>query len=502
MKTTLSCLLGFILASPLWAQPTLDQRLEKATQDSFADLIEFFSIPNDAHFPEQIEPNVVWCEEAFQALGFTTQRLETEYVPLLLAEYPVANAEKTVLIYLQIDGQPVDPAKWDQETPFTPTLKSQNAEGNWEAIPMERLYDAYDPEYRIFVRSASDAKGPVMMFLTAWKLMQELGETPSYSVKVIMDFEEEMGSPHLPQAVRDNRQALAADALLIFDGPRHPSNLPTLTFGARGIATITLTVFGPKAPQHSGHYGNWVPNPAFRLMQLVGGMKDDQGRVTIPGYYDGITIDGGARKIMEAVPDDETAIKNQLGISQTDAVGGSLQEAIQYPSLNVRGMAAGWVGSEKRTIIPASAVAEIDVRLVKESDPERLIGLIKEHIEAQGYHFTDGATPTDEERAQYGKLAHFTHQVSYGAFRTEVDSDLGRWLTQAVTNTLGQKPIIKRTSGGSIPISPFVNTLGIPAVTVPTVNPDNNQHSPNENIRMGNYSEGIREILGILRAAW
>ncbi|HAA18453.1 MAG TPA: acetylornithine deacetylase [Cytophagales bacterium] len=502
MKTTLVILLSTLLAHPLCAQSDLAERLAKATRDSYPTLIEFYSIPNDAHFPEQIEPNVVWCEEAFGELGFTTQRLETETVPLLLAEYHIAGAEKTVLIYLQIDGQPVDPSKWDQETPFTPTLKAQNDQGEWETIPMERLYDDYDPEYRMFVRAASDAKGPVMMFLTAWKVMQELGETPSYSVKVIMDFEEELGSPHLPQAVQENREALAADALLIFDGPRHPSNLPTLTFGARGIATITLTVFGPKAPQHSGHYGNWAPNPAFRLMQLVGGMKDEQGRVVIPGYYDGITIDDNARAIMDAVPDDEEAIMQQLGIAETDAVGITLQEAIQYPSLNVRGMSAGWVGSEKRTIVPATAVAEIDVRLVKESDPERLIGLTKGFIEDQGYHFIAGDEPTDTERKEFGRLAHFTYNVSYGAFRTEVDSELGQWLIQAVTHTLGQEPIIKRTSGGSIPISPFVNTLGIPAVTVPTVNPDNNQHSPNENIRMGNYTEGIKELLGILREEW
>ena len=226
-------------------------------------------------------------------------------------------------------------------------------------------------------------------------------------------------------------------------------------------------------------------------------MKNQDGIVTIDGFYDGIEISDKARKVMAQVPDDENEIRRSIGISEIDKVADNYQESIQYPSLNVRGLKSGWVEKEVRTIIPSFALAEIDVRLVKETDPNRLIGLIKEHIQKQGYHITK-KDPSDEERMKYGRLITFKSKISYTAFRTPIDSPIGDWLSSAIRNGFEMEPIIKRTSGGSVPISPFVNTLGVPAVTVPTVNPDNNQHSPNENIRVGNLIESVRTHLAIL----
>jgi acetylornithine deacetylase/succinyl-diaminopimelate desuccinylase-like protein len=178
-------------------------------------------------------------------------------------------------------------------------------------------------------------------------------------------------------------------------------------------------------------------------------------------------------------------------------VGASLQEAVQYPSLNVRGMRSAWVGEEARTIVPATATAEVDVRLVVESDPDRLLGLVREHISGLGYHLVQG-DPTDEERQAHPRLASFESRVAYRAFRTHFDAPVGSWLRGALRHLHGAEPILIRTSGGSIPISPFVVTLGVPAVSVPTVNPDNNQHSPNENLRVGNFVEGIAVIMAVL----
>ncbi len=226
-------------------------------------------------------------------------------------------------------------------------------------------------------------------------------------------------------------------------------------------------------------------------------MKDENGRVTIPGFYDGVDVDAETKAILSQVPDDEPAIKKQLGIIVTDDVGESLQEAVQYPSLNIRGMSAGWVGEQRRTIIPATATAEVDVRLVLESDPDRLLRLIRMHIEGLGYYVIDRA-PTEDERLAHPRIVTFTSEVSYRAFRTAFDSDAGRWLNGAMKRLYGSEPIKIRTSGGSVPISLFVTTLGIPAVSVPTVNPDNNQHSPNENIRVWNFAEGIKVILAVL----
>ncbi|HUP20368.1 MAG TPA: M20/M25/M40 family metallo-hydrolase [Gemmatimonadota bacterium] len=463
---------------------------------------ELLRLPNDAHHPDDIARVLAWVERAFEERGFRTERLPTRGADLLLAERPAPGATRTVLVYLQADGQPVDPSRWDQESPYEPVLKRRGADDEWETIPWQRLDDAPDDEgrsdWRIFARSAADSKGPVAQLLSAFDALPRLGGAgPDFNLKVIVDAEEEMGSPNLPDAVRRFRDRLAADRLVIFDGPPHDAGEPTLKFGARGIATFTLTTYGPRAPQHSGHYGNYVPNPAIRLAEILVSMKDDRGRVTIPGWYDGIRLDADTRAILARVPDDEVRLMRELGIAGRDSIAPTLQESLQYPSLNVRGMRSGWVGDEARTIIPATATAEVDVRLVAETDGERMLDLVRRHIESLGYHLVDGE-PTEEERARHPRLASFRGEVSYAAFRTALDSEPDRWLTAALTRLNGAEPIRIRTSGGSIPISPFVETLGIPAVTVPTVNPDNNQHSPNENLRVGSFVEGIATMLAVL----
>ena len=474
---------------------TIAHKFGKASLNSFFELL---SIPNDAHYPKDIESNIIWIDRAFQKRNFQTQRLETPTVPLLLAERKVENAQKTVLIYLQLDGQPVDPTKWFQEHPFKPVLKMNTKEGNWETIAWEKLENHFDPEWRVFARSTADSKGAVSAFLAALDATHSQKLAPNYNMKVIMDFEEELGSPNLPAAVKKYKEELSADMLIIFDGPRHISNEPTLTFGARGIATVTLTVHGPRVAQHSGHYGNYAPNPAVRLAQLIASMKDSEGRVTIPGFYDGIVLDETTKAILESVPDDETMIRKNIGIADIDKVGNNYQEAIQYPSLNIRGLGSGWIGGKVRTIVPPTATAEIDVRLVPESDPERLIRLIREHIIDQGYYIVEGREPTEEERMTHSRIIFFRSSISYQAFRTPFDSEVGLWLDRALTRAFDKTPIKIRNSGGSIPISPFVNTIGLPAVTVPTVNRDNNQHSPNENIRLGNYMDAVKTYIAIL----
>jgi acetylornithine deacetylase/succinyl-diaminopimelate desuccinylase-like protein len=475
----------------------LDALSLKYAKSSFDELHEFFSLPNDAYQPEQIEPNVKWCETAFAKRGFKTQRLATETVPLLLATKNHPNAKKTVLVYLQVDGQPVDISKWHQPNPYVPALKEQDAKGNWNIIDWNNLNGNINRDWRIFSRSASDARGPDMMFLKAMDIINDLNIQPNFNIKVIMDFEEELGSPQLPEAVSKYKNELAADMLVIFDGPRHLSNEPTLSYGARGIATISLEVFGPRVPLHSGNYGNYSPNPARKLSQLLATMWHDDGRVAIPNWYDGITITDEVKEILKQVPDDEVKIQKDFGIASTENIGNNFQEAIQYPALGILGMEAAWVGKNTRTIIPASAIAELNIRLVKETEGDRMVKLLKDYIVNQGYYLVDDQ-PTEEERMTHDKIARFNAEVSYGAFRTEFDTEIGAWLRKGMKSAFGKDPIQIRTMGGSIPISPFVITLGLPAVGVPTVNPDNNQHSPNENIRLGNYIDGIKTITAIL----
>lgn len=490
---------GFV--QDAWAEPMpvaeIRERVDQHYRESLELYREFLSLPNDAMFADDILKMVEWMEPQFEARGFDVRRIATQGSPLLFAERKTAGATRTLLIYLQSDGQPVDKSAWFQEDPYQPVLKAQAENGDWGAIPWRNLDSEIDPDWRVFARSASDSKGPMTQFLVAMDILNEGGHEFDFNIKVIIDTEEEMGSPNLPPVVVDNRDLLAADMLLIFDGPPHASNKPTVKFGARGIVTITLTTYGPRVPQHSGHYGNYAPNPAFHMSRILASMKDANGRVVIPGYYDGVELDDELRRVLAAVPDDEVAIRRDLGIARADEIGANLQESVQYPSLNIRGLSSGWVGSESRTIVPATATAEIDVRLVKESDPDRLVGLIRQHIADLGYHVID-REPGLAERQEQPDIVTLTSEFSYAAYRSGFNEAAGRLARSGLSHLYGEEPILIRTSGGSIPISPFVETLGIPAASVPTVNIDNNQHSPNENIRLGNFKEGIAMLVSVL----
>ncbi|MEM9837345.1 MAG: M20/M25/M40 family metallo-hydrolase, partial [Bacteroidota bacterium] len=432
------------------------QSLYDRTLASLPDFYEFLSFPNDARIEGQLEENLIWLEAQFKLRGFTTRRLANGGTDLLLTEFRARRKKApTVLFYGHLDGQSVDPSKWVLAEPFRPVLGTMNPlpdgslayEALGELPAGEALMDS-----RIFARSASDAKAPIMMFLVAWDHFIENGGKLPYHLKFIVDTEEEISSPHLPAAVEQYREELAADHLVILDGPVHTSQQPTLVYGARGIAKARLTVYGPKVPLHSGHYGNYAPNPALRLAQLLAGMKDDEGKVTIPGWYDGIELDEATQKILAATPDDLAGIHQKLGFATPDAVGNNLQEALQYPSLNIRGMNSGWVGKAARTIIPATAVANIDIRLVAESEGDRLLGLLRQYLLEEGYFIIPpGREPTDAERAKYGRLASFSGNTSYGAFRTDITSKTGRWLTRSLTATFGKSPKSEGKLEASIP---------------------------------------------------
>ncbi|MDX1517362.1 MAG: M20/M25/M40 family metallo-hydrolase, partial [Woeseiaceae bacterium] len=406
-------------------------------------------------------------------------------------------SQPTVLVYLQADGQPVDPAAWAQASPYLAVLKEQQPNGQWAEIPWERLDYGVDPDWRVFARSSADSKGPMTQFLMAVELLDDAGFIPDYNLKVLIDTEEELGSPNLADAIRIHADLLAADLLLIFDGPPHASNRPTVTFGARGIATITLTTYGPRVAQHSGHYGNFVPNPAFHLSQLLASLKSPEGVVLVDGFYDDVELSDETRALLAQVPDDEAAILADLGLARADAVGRSLQESLQYPALNVRGLSSAWIGREARTIIPPTATAELDLRLVAENDPERLVALIRDHIAAQGFFVID-REPTDAERLEHPRIVSFTAEISYRAFRSDFDALPGRMARAGLRALYGSEPILIRSMGGSIPIAPIIDALDVPAAIVPTVNMDNNQHSPNENLRLGNFLDGIAMLMAVL----
>ncbi|WP_116106559.1 M20/M25/M40 family metallo-hydrolase [Lewinella sp. IMCC34191] len=487
--------IGFLSCAP--AQNTLYER----TLASLPDYEAFLRLPNDAAIDGQMEANLQWLEAAFSERGFTTERIANEGIDLFLATYAAESSDaQTVLFYSHVDGQAVDPTQWKLAPPFEPAYgRMQTGQDGVTTYTRADIPERPDTsDVRLFARSSSDAKAPIMMFLVAWDQLMAEGKRPDYGVKFIIDPMEEAGSPDLAAAVEANRDKLAADHLVILDGPVHLSNRPTIVGGARGIATATITVYGPKLPQHSGHYGNYAPNPALRLAQILATMKDQRGRVTIPGFYDGIELDAATREMLADAPDDPEQIARRIGFSEPDQVGENLQEALQYPSLNVRGLSSGWTGSETRTIVPATATAELDLRLVKETDGERLLELLRRHVEDQGFHLIPGdREPTEEERSKYPRLAGFTGQPGYAAFRTDLSGPTGSWLRKGLRSELAEEVVLIRTMGGSVPIAPFVTTLDVPAVVLPLVNPDNNQHSPNENLLLRNYFSGVKSLYGI-----
>lgn len=474
-----------------------NKRVDALTDLYFTEGIQtlktFLSIPNRSRNRDEIERNMEWCKEWLKELDMEVVQIFSEGVPHLLANKVVDDSKPTILFYLQIDGQPVDSSLWDQPDPFQPVLKKCQG-GDCIPLHWEVLEQAVDHEWKIFARSASDSKGPAVAFMYALKILQQQRVEPAYNVKVIMDFQEELGSPTLPQLVENHRLGFAADAIIIMDGTRPSGNLPTLTFGARGIATVSLTTYGALKNMHSGQYGNYVPNPAFALARLVGGMKDEVGRVLIPGFYEGVQISstvGGAMKNLGAS-------LQELGIAGFEKVGSNYLESLQYPSLNIRGLKAGWVGDEVRTIIPSEAVVEIDMRLVMETPAERQLQLLRDYIIDQGFYVVDEA-PTLEERLKHPKLIRMEYRIGSLPFKTDINGPLGQWLQTIMGDTFGSGNfLVMQTTGGSQPIAPFINTLGIPALAIRIANPDSNIHAPNENIRLGNFYEGIKIALAVL----
>jgi acetylornithine deacetylase/succinyl-diaminopimelate desuccinylase-like protein len=480
----------------LWSQAQDTTLVKAQVRHTIDELVEFVAIPNDALNAADINRNVTWLSDKFGARGFNTSVLPTDGLPLFFAALPMDSKKPTLLFYMHFDGQSVDPSKWDQPDPYKAVLKAPEGSG-WGSRPFSELDEDIPYDWRLYGRSTSDDKGPIVMFLNTIDLIRKTGEEIPFNIKVILDGEEEKSSAPLPAAVARYRELLEADYLIISDGPVHVSGQPTIAYGCRGITTMSLTTYGPVLPQHSGHYGNYAPNPGMQLAHILASMKDDEGRVLIPGYYDGIKLTDDERTILQAVPDDAGQINSALQIKTPEKVGAFYQEALQYPSLNVRGLGSGWVGPEARTIVPATATAELDLRLVPESDGTRLKSLVRKHVESLGYRVTE-SVPTAEMRAAHDKWVTLEEGSVTDAFRTPLDNPFGQHLRALLENTFGKSVVQIRIMGGTVPIAPFVNALEIPAFLLPLVNPDNNQHSPNENLKLGQIDYGLRALHAIL----
>jgi acetylornithine deacetylase/succinyl-diaminopimelate desuccinylase-like protein len=471
---------------------------ERQILDEFTRLL---SIPNIASDTPNIRRNAEFIRDMMQRRGLTPRLLEgksADTPPAVYGEWKIPGATRSIILYAHYDGQPVDAKAWSASPPFQPTWRTAAMESGGQIVTLPASGEI-NPEWRLYARSASDDKAGVMAILTALDAVKSRGLTPSINLKFVFEGEEEAGSPHLGEIIDLHKQLLESDAWIICDGPVHQSGRKQVVFGVRGDQNVDITVYGAKRPLHSGHYGNWAPNPAMTLARLLATMKDENGRVTIDGWYAGVESLGDAEKraITEA-PAYDDELRTQLGLAKTEGDGKLLLELINEPSLNINGISSGDVGEHARNVIPTTASAVLDLRLVKGNDHARQLQRLVDHIRKQGFYVID-RDPTDAERQEHALVAKVVARAGgYNAERTRMDLPISVAVIEAVQST-SKEPIVKLpTSGGSLPLSIITDHLKTVTITVPIANYDNNQHAENENVRLQNLWDGIETWAAVM----
>ena len=464
--------------------------------------MRLLEIPNVASDSENIRRNAELIREMMQKRGLSPRLLETaskSTPPAVYGEWKTPGANHSLIFYAHYDGQPTNPKDWTGTLPWQPTWRSAALESGGKILALPPAGQPINPEWRLYARSAGDDKAGVMAILTAVDALRAQNITPSVNLKFFFDGEEEAGSPNLGEIIDLHKELLAADAWIICDGPVHQSGRKQVVFGVRGDQNVDVTVYGSKRPLHSGHYGNWAPNPAMILSRLLASMKDNTGRVLIAGWYDGVEALGEAEQLAIAeAPAYDQELQSQLGFARAEGAGKSLLELINQPSLNINGMNSGDVGNLARNVIPTTATAALDLRLVKGNDYRKQVELLQAHIRKQGFYVID-RDPTDDERKQHMLIAKvITRSGGYNAERTRMDLPLSKALISAVQST-STEPVVKLpTSGGSLPLSIITSRLRTVTVTVPIANYDNNQHAENENLRLQNLWDGIETMAAVM----
>ena len=464
--------------------------------------VDFLSLPNVASDIQNIKRNAARIMEMMQERGLNPRLLEgttPNTPPAVYGEWRTPGAQRTLLFYAHYDGQPTDPKQWTNTLPWQPVFRTAALEAGGEIAPAPAEGTPINPQWRIYARSASDDKAGVMAILLAFSALRDKGIALNSNIKFFFEGEEEAGSPHLAEIIKRHKDLLEADAWIICDGPVHQSGRKQVVFGARGDTNVDVTVYAAKRPLHSGHYGNWSPNPAMMLARLLASMKDNEGRVTIDGWYSDVEPLGDAeRRAITEAPKYDEELKKQLGLMRVEGGGKTLMELINVPSLNVNGFGSGDIGALARNVIPTTATAVLDLRLVKGNDHNRQTQRLVDHIKKQGYYVVD-REPTDAERLQHPMIARVAARPGgYNAERTRMDLPISVAVIDAVQSTTTDKIVLLPTSGGSLPLSIITENLRTVTISVPIANYDNNQHAENENIRLQNLWDGIETFAALM----
>lgn len=479
--------------SPHQAVRSWRQAHEKAI---LSDFTTFLSLPNVATKLPDIEKNAAYIEAELKQRGFATRTLSAGpgTPPSVFAELDTPGARRTVLFYAHYDGQPISQKGWIIE-PFTPSVRTALPEAkpvDWKAA------GPLDPNWRVYARGAGDDKASIQALISAFDALKSNGIKPSVNIKLLYEGEEEQGSPHFGKIVELNRDLLKADALVMGDGPMHQSGRQMVGFGNRGIAGFTLTVYGPIQPLHDGHYGSFAPSPSVMLARLIASLRDDDGKILIPGIYDDVNPPTAADEAaIAAMPANEAELRHSLGLGRN--IGPNrIAEGYLRPTLNVRSIHVGDDGPNAANAIAAEGFASFDIRLVKGETPARVHRLIEAYLASLGWTVVH-TTPDLETRLAHPKVLKLSWDEGESiAAKTPLDLPAARAIVASIGRTVGYKPIELPTSGGSSGIAEAVDQLHLPMIGVSIANYDDNQHARNENLRLGNLWDGIEVYAGLL----
>lgn len=505
-RSALLAISAVMLAGTLRGQaaPALNAKIRAygAAHDAeiVRELSTFVAIPNLATDAPNIRRNVDRLVAMMTARGIRTRVLESPNggPPAVYGELMSPGATKTVVFYAHYDGQPVDTTQWTTP-PWHPVLRDKALDAGGKEIAIPTTSGGMQGEWRLYARSASDDKAPIVAMLAALDALKSAGAAPSVNLKFFFEGEEEAGSGHLRAMLEQNVALLHADAWLFGDGPVHQSRRQQILFGVRGVTGVEMTVYGPSHGLHSGHYGNWAPNPVTLLANLVASMRNDDGRILIKNFYDDVApITAAERRALASVPAIDSAMRVEVQLGATEAKNAPLVERIMLPALNLRGIRGGNVGATASNTIPTEATASIDFRLVPRQTPAHIKTLVEAHAQRQGYFVVDH-TPSPAERAAHARILKLTWEAGYPATRVSMDSPLSRAVVRATQDAVSGPIVAVPTLGGSLPMYTFEDVLHVPLIVLPIVNHDNNQHSSNENIRLQNLFDGI-EVYAVVLA--
>lgn len=433
-----------------------------------SELRELLSIPSVSTDPEReadIRRAAEWIAEKLRAVGVDkVEIMETGGHPVVYGETHAGGPEATTLvIYGHYDVQPPDPLELWESEPFTPTLRGEN----------------------LYARGASDMKGQVMASINAFEAVAKHGGMP-INVKFLIEGEEEIGSPNLAKFIGDHKALLACDFALNPDAGMIAADLPTITYALRGLAYFEIRLWGPDHDLHSGIFGGSVRNPANELARLIGGMHDEQGRVTLRGFYDRVReLDDEERAELARLPVDERfyleqtgapALWGEKGYSPVERTGGR-------PTLDVNGLLSGFTGEGSKTVLPSYAMAKVSMRLVPDQDPKEVHQQLVQYL---------------EENANPGVKWEVIPMASGPASLSARDSKGALALAEALEQAWGTRPLFKR-EGGSVPVvAQMQEILGVDSVLTGFGLPDDNLHSPNEKLHLPTWYRGINALIHYL----